>query len=233
MIKAVLFDLDGTLLNRDESVKMFVDKQYERLHKWLSHVPKDKYIARFIELDNQGYVWKDTVYQQLVDEFNITGITWEDLLQDYISEFKNSCIPFPNLINMLEKLRNSYLTLGMITNGKGQFQMDNMRALGIENYFETILISEWEGTKKPDPKIFNKALDKLNVSSTEAIFIGDHPEKDVIAARNAGIKGIWKIDNRGSDIEADYKVDDLEEIPLIIRELNNNSLSDLASKVLK
>ncbi|SEQ91059.1 putative hydrolase of the HAD superfamily [Virgibacillus subterraneus] len=233
MIKAALFDLDGTLLNRDESVKTFVDKQYERLDKWLSHVPKDKYIARFIELDNQGYVWKDAVYQQLVDDFNITGITWEELLQDYISQFKNCCIPFPNLINMLGKLRSSNLVLGMITNGKGQFQMDNIRALGIENYFETILISEWEGMKKPDPQIFNKALDKLNVSSAEAIFIGDNPEKDVKAAQNAGMKGIWKRDDLGSDTVADFKVDDLEEIPLIIRELNNNSLSDLASKVLK
>ncbi|MGP4108550.1 HAD family hydrolase [Virgibacillus sp. L01] len=233
MIKAVLFDLDGTLLNRDESVKMFVDKQYERLYQWLSHVPKDKYIARFIGLDNQGYVWKDAVYQQLVDDFNITGITWEDLLQDYISQFKNSCVPFPNLINMLEKLRNSNLVLGMVTNGKGQFQMDNIRSLGIEDYFETILISEWEGMKKPDPQIFNKALDKLNVSSTEAMFIGDHPEKDVKAAQNAGMKGVWKRDGKGSDIEADLKVDDLKEIPLIIRELNNNSLSDLASRVLK
>lgn len=220
MIKAVLFDLDGTLLNRDESVKIFVDKQYERLHKCLGDVPKDKYIARFIELDNQGYVWKDAVYQQLVDEFNITGITGEGLLQDYISQFKNSCIPFSNLINMLEKLRNSNLVLGMITNGKGQFQMDNIRALGIENYFETILISEWEGMKKPDPQIFKKALDKLHVSSTEAIFIGDHPEKDVKAAQNAGVKGIWKRDDRRPDIEADFTVDDLEEIPLIIRELN-------------
>ncbi len=233
MIKAVLFDLDGTLLNRDESVKTFVDKQYERLDKWLSHVPKDKYIARFIKLDNQGYVWKDAVYQQLVEDFNITGITWEDLLQDYISEFKNSCIPFPNLVNMLEKLRNRNLALGMITNGNGQFQMDNIRALGIESYFETILISEWEGMKKPDPQIFNKALDKLNVSSAEAIFIGDNPEKDVKAAQNAGIKGIWKRDDRGSDTEADLNVDDLEEIPLIIREINNNSLSDLSSTVLK
>ncbi|ATP41322.1 L-2-haloalkanoic acid dehalogenase [Solibacillus sp. R5-41] len=164
MIKAIIFDLDGTLLNRDESVKKFIDNQYERLKKWVSHIPKEKYISRFIELDNRGYVWKDKVYQQLTEELNITGVTWEDLLQDYIKQFKNHCVPFPNLISMLEEMRSNNLTLGIITNGFGQFQMDNIKALGIDNYFETILVSEWEGIKKPDPQIFRRALHQLHVT---------------------------------------------------------------------
>ncbi len=48
MIKAVFFDLDGTLLNRDESVRKFIDSQYERLNKWLSHIPKAQYVSRFM-----------------------------------------------------------------------------------------------------------------------------------------------------------------------------------------
>jgi len=104
VIKAVLFDLDGTLLNRDASVKLFIERQYERLNKLLNSIPKEKYISRFIQLDKRGYVWKDKVYQQLVYEFNIETITWEALLQDYMNEFKHHCVPFPNLINLLEKL---------------------------------------------------------------------------------------------------------------------------------
>ena len=75
MIKAALFDLDGTLLNRDESVKLFLDSQYHRLNKFVGHIPKKQYMTRFIELDNRGYVWKDKVYQQLVNEFAMEGIT--------------------------------------------------------------------------------------------------------------------------------------------------------------
>ena len=40
MIKAVLFDLDGTLLNRDASVERFINSQYERLHEWVGHIRK-------------------------------------------------------------------------------------------------------------------------------------------------------------------------------------------------
>ena len=217
MIKAVLFDLDGTLLDRDLSVRRFIDKQYERLIKSLGHISKEKYSARFIELDNHGFVWKDKVYQQLVDELEITNIDWEDLLKDYLDEFKNSCVPFPNLLSMLEDLISSKFILGIITNGYGQFQMDNIKALGIENYFESILISEWEGIKKPDPQIFRKALTELNLEPSQSVFVGDHPLNDVKASKNIGMVGIWKKDSRWDKVEADFIIDDLGELPTLLK----------------
>lgn len=223
MIKAVIFDLDGTLLNRDESVKKFIDNQYERLNKWVNHTPKEKYITRFIELDNRGYVWKDKVYQQLTEELEITGVTWEDLLQDYISQFKNNCIPFRKLFEMLEELRNKNFILGMITNGIGQFQMDNIKALGIEKYFQTILVSEWEGLKKPDPNIFLRALKQLDVSPNQSVYVGDHPENDVKAAQNVGMKGIWKKDIQWNNFATDLMIDDLGKLPSIISNLSKNN----------
>lgn len=219
MIKAVLFDLDGTLLNRDESLKRFLSNQYERLKKYVGNVPKVQYIARFIELDERGYVWKDKVYRQLTQEFNISRITWEELLRDYTDNFKFSCIPFDHLIQTLEELKRVNVSLGMITNGYGQFQMDNIKALGIEQYFDAILVSEWEGIKKPNPEIFQRALRKLNVSPEQSVFVGDHPENDIKASQNIGMKGIWKKDHQWEDVKADFIVNDLKELPLIIRGL--------------
>lgn len=222
MIKAAIFDLDGTLLNRDASVKLFINRQYERLKEFVGHIPKDQYMTRFIELDQHGYVWKDAVYQQLVDELTIKEITWNELLNDYMSEFKHSCVPFPNLTEMLEELKHGNLILGMITNGYGQFQFDNIKALGIEKYFDVILVSEWEGLKKPDPQLFHRALEKITVSPHESIFIGDHPENDVKAAMNVGMKGIWKRDLHYGKVVADYIVDDLSELPGIIQKVNHD-----------
>ncbi|MEH7532490.1 HAD hydrolase-like protein, partial [Priestia megaterium] len=62
MIKAVVFDLDGTLLDRDSSLKLFIEDQYKRYSDQVGHIPQKEYISRFIELDNKGYVWKDKVY---------------------------------------------------------------------------------------------------------------------------------------------------------------------------
>jgi putative hydrolase of the HAD superfamily len=218
MIKAVLFDLDGTLLDRDASVQRFIDSQYDRLDRMVGHIPREDYVTRFIELDQRGYVWKDKVYQQLVNEFHITELTWEELLQDYLTEFKNHCVAFPNLIPMLEELKSRNLLLGMITNGRGQFQLDNIKALGIEKYFDRILISEWVGIKKPDADIFKRVLKQLNAAPRESIFVGDHPDNDVKAAQNAGMIGVWRKDPHWQ-VEVEFIVNDLAEIPLLIKKL--------------
>lgn len=220
MIRAVLFDLDNTLLNRDASVKKFIELQYERLQKYIEHIPKEKYITRFIELDDRGYVWKDKVYQQLTDELAIDAITWEKLFQDYLDNFKYCCVPFEHLIEILNVLKECNITLGMITNGYGQFQMANIKALDIEKYFDTILISEWEGIKKPNPLIFKRATERLGVKPNQCLFVGDHPANDVKAAKELGMKSIWKRDPQWSQVEADFIIKDLSEIPFIIDQLN-------------
>lgn len=222
MIKAVLFDLDGTLLNRDASVELFIDAQYGRLHEYVGHIGKEEFISRFIELDCRGYIWKDRVYQQMVKEFKIIGLTWKQLLQDYVDYFQQYCVPFPNLHEMLQSLVDQSIPLGIISNGKGKFQMDNIKALGIEHYFETILISETEGIKKPDPRIFEKALQQLDIPANACLFVGDHPENDVKASRNVGMLGVWKKYSQWdeTDVGANYVIEDLMEVPLINKALD-------------
>ena len=105
MIKSVLFDLDGTLLDRDTSIEQFIWAQYDRLIDRLNHIPKSEYTTRFIELDCHGHIWKDKVYQTLVGEFEISGISWEELLDDYETQFQFHCVPFPGLIEMLTTLK--------------------------------------------------------------------------------------------------------------------------------
>lgn len=220
MIKAVIFDLDGTLLDRDRSLAAFVEAQYERLAETMQHIPKDLFIERFIALDAKGYVWKDRVYQQLIEEFRITGVDWQTLLEDYVMNFKYHCVPFADLARMLEDLSSQSLRLGMITNGRGQFQLNNIQALGIEEHFDEILISEWEGMAKPDPAIFHKALTSLGVLPEEAVYVGDHPKNDIQAAKAAGLKAIWKKDEHWSCLGANGEVDGLNEVVGVIERLN-------------
>lgn len=222
MIKAVLFDLDGTLLNRDASLRSFAEDQYERFAEFFQPIPKQQYMERFITLDNRGYTWKDKVYEQLIQEFELHSISAENLLQDYISNFKLHCMAFPNLHEMLGQLKAQGYQMGIITNGKGQFQMDNIIALGIEQVMDTILVSEWEGISKPNPLIFERACAKLGVAATECVFIGDHPENDVLAAKDMGMVGVWKVDTHWERPNADYLVNDLLEIPDLLRRLFNN-----------
>lgn len=219
MIKAVIFDLDGTLLDRDSSLKHFIQDQYERYSKELAHIPKQKYISRFIELDQKGYVWKDKVYQQLLNEYDLSNLTWEEMLDDYLHYFPAHCVPFLHMEHVLKELKKKGLLLGMITNGFTDFQWMNIKALGIDHYFDTILVSEQEGIKKPHKDIFLRALKALDVSAEESVYIGDHPENDVLGARGAGMHAVWKKDAffDGSFTDS-YIIEDLKELLNVMNE---------------
>ena len=219
MIKAVIFDLDGTLLDRDSSLKLFVQDQYKRYSKELAHIPKQEYISRFIELDHKGYVWKDKVYQQLLNEYDLSNLTWEGMLADYLHYFPAHCVPFLHMEDVLKELKKKGLLLGMITNGFTDFQWMNIKALGIDHYFDTILVSEQEGIKKPHKDIFLRALKALNVSAEESVYIGDHPENDVLGARGAGMHAVWKKDAffDGSFTDS-YIIEDLKELLNVMNE---------------
>lgn len=163
--------------------RLSTDDQYERMHGSLGHIPKELYVGRFIELDSRGYVWKDRVYAQLIQEFEIEQTTVELLLEDYLAHFRFHCHPFDGLQAMLESLKQQGVKLGIISNGKEKFQLDNIKALGIEKWFDVILISESENLRKPDPRIFERAMASLNVLPSHSLFVGDHPTTDVEAAK--------------------------------------------------
>jgi len=209
--KAVIFDLDGTLLDRDSSLALFAGDQYDRMIG-RGAGEREAWVQRFLALDEHGYVWKDRVYRQLVDEFRLT-CSWETLLDDYMASFRHHCTGYPNLTELLELLRARGLKLAVITNGFTEFQLNNIRALGIEPFFDTIAVSEREGLRKPDPEIFRRTAERLGVAVSESVYVGDHPVNDVAASRQAGMRGIWKVTPYyEGDFARDGEIYDLLEV---------------------
>jgi putative hydrolase of the HAD superfamily len=231
-MKSVIFDLDGTLLDRDASVEQFISVQYDRLSEHLSHIPKNDYTARFIELDCHGHVWKDEVYQSLVSEFAVEGMSWQSLLEDYEMQFQFHCVPFQFLTEMLNELKKQDYLLGIITNGRSPFQARAIDGLGIRDYFDAILISEVEQVRKPQVEIFQRAMNQLAVLASDSVFVGDHPEADIVGAKGAMMKTIWKRNSSWKEAkEADATIDELSEIPPILAQFSR--LSENSRKTLR
>lgn len=219
MIQAVIFDLDGTLLDRDSSLESFIGKQYDRFSKLGEHIIKKDYMERFIQLDCHGYVWKDKVYRSLIEEFKITQVSWQDLLDDYETQFIHHCIPFPRAIETINLLKQQNYLLGLITNGLERFQSRSIQGLGLRDHFNTVLISEAENIKKPQPEIFHRALSRLGVTGKTSVYVGDNPEADILGAKNAGLKTIWKRNKFWLEPnQSDAVINELDEILPILEQ---------------
>lgn len=114
MIQVILFDLDQTLLDRTSSLKAFLNWQVN-FFELVAIQQKPQFIQRFIELDNNGSVWKDQVYAQLIQEFQISSYSTQALLENYIQDFNKFCRCFSGVDLVIYSLFKANFYLGLIS----------------------------------------------------------------------------------------------------------------------
>lgn len=191
MIRAVLFDLDETLLTRGTAIRAFIADQYDRHRDALADIDRAAFIARFLTLEDGGRTAKAMVYAALTAELGITRLSADDLLADYQAVYPRYSILNPGARETLIALRERGLATGIITNGNGIVQNGKIDAIGLRPLLDVVLVSEVEGMSKPDPALFALALRRLGVAAADAVFVGDNPTADVDGAHRAGLNAVW------------------------------------------
>src|SRR5690349_11036986 len=119
-VQAVVFDLDGTLLDRRRSFEGFVNDQWSRFVHVLKAVDREQYVHTLINLDQDGYAPRNELFTGVIAQFELPSGLAETLLDDYRAGFPSACLLFPDATQTLSSLRASGLKLGMITNGSVQ-----------------------------------------------------------------------------------------------------------------
>ncbi len=217
-IKHVFFDLDHTLWDFDKNSALTFEKIF-RLNN--ISVPIEDFIKHY-EPINLAY-WRlyrhnnidkaSLRYGRLKDSFDALDVEVSDelmhkLSEDYITHLSTFNHLFTNTIEILDYLQKKY-TLHIITNGFHEVQEKKMRYSKIFHYFRTITDSEMVGVKKPNPKIFEFALNKAKALPNESIMIGDSLEADTLGALEYGLHAIW----------FNYRKEDLQQNITYISEL--------------
>jgi putative hydrolase of the HAD superfamily len=193
-IRAVLFDLDNTLTDRNESLRVFARRFAVDFAASLAEDQAAEHLETVIhDGDGGGYKPKEGMFAEIQALLRWRDVSPSlDVIRDYWYRVSPECMQFrPGVMATLETLlRHNYRT-GLITNGQTVVQNATIDALNLRASLHSIVISEAAGCRKPDARTFHLALEPLQLKPPECLFVGDHPAADVEGARNAGLIPVW------------------------------------------
>lgn len=237
MIRGIVFDLDGTLLDHDGSEYTALTKLYPTLlagegepQRWLAfpdfaaawHDAAERgwkrYVAGELSFAEQR-TWRVRQVMALRDE---TGAESQPLTEQevcgifdrYLTLYEEGWSLYPDVLPCLEAL--SAYPLGMITNGDGDQQRQKLAHTGIAGLFTSVVVSGDVGAAKPQREIFDRSAAEMNLQPSELLFVGDNPQADVRGALAAGWQSIW-LNRTGAEQEvAALSVTGLAEVPPLV-----------------
>lgn len=199
-ITDVFFDLDHTLWDFEKNSALTFEKIFKLNNVEVSlNDFLEQYIPinfKYWKLYREERIKKDDLrFARLAETFQILNLSVDErmihqLSQDYIKYLSTYNFLIENTMNILDYLKPKY-KLHIITNGFDEVQYKKMNKSKITSYFETITNSEIAGVKKPNPEIFNFALNLAKTKPKQSVMIGDSLEADVEGALNIGMDAIF------------------------------------------
>lgn len=211
-IKALLFDLDGTLLDHDTAAEVALIKALQRMpglhdvdladarRRWkrIEELAMGRYLAGEITFTGQRRLRVTLLATEL-------GLgTWDSPRADawfagYLHHYESAWRIYPDVRPGLDTLaeQHPHLRLGVLTNGDADQQRKKLLHVGLAAELPDIIASSEVGAAKPNAEIFHTGCAQLCLAPNEVAYVGDRLHADAIAATNAGLHGIWL--NRNND----------------------------------
>ena len=211
MIKAVLWDIDGTLLN-------FKRAQYVALYKCFAYFDEhlDDGMVEVYDRINHSY-WlmlekgeiskSELLVKRFVVFFRKYGITIDpvEFNEMYQVELGNTYVFNDHGFETVKALKDSGVIQFAVTNGTKTAQNGKLRGSGLDKLLDEIFISEDIGYEKPDKRFFEPVIDKLReygIEKNECVIVGDSDSSDIQGGINAGIRTVHYTDELRSGADA-------------------------------
>lgn len=225
-VRAVIFDLDDTITDFASAADAAFISAFSAIAE--EHgVDVDELHARYMELFEEFYTLhlegqitlEEFRVYRFSRAFELVGLPVDDhfldMTVDFLHYYDHELETFPGACEVLRELDRIY-PLGLITNGPTDPQWRKINKFNLPNIFEVILVSGQLGIAKPDPRIFDVALEGLRVAPENAIMVGNSLQHDHQGAMNAGIRFVWA-NHTGNDLpegwpEPDFEIGSFSEL---------------------
>jgi putative hydrolase of the HAD superfamily len=209
-IRALLFDVNGTLI--DIETDEWMEEAYRAIAHFLAYqgialhrgevrdlyfrIMKEQFAAsaeKYPEFDVIA-VWREVLRRCATDYTRSLGAEKLRQMPLFLAELQRGIsrkrlAAFPQTQEILAGMKTRH-RLAVVSDAQSAYGLPELRAAGLAGYFQSVIISGDYGYRKPDPRLFQAALTALQVRPEEAIFIGNDRFRDVLGARQAGMKTI-------------------------------------------
>lgn len=200
IITDVFFDLDHTLWDFDKNSELTFETIFNKNHP---AIETKIFIEKYVPINQE--CWKLYQYDKITHaelrynrlkysfdalDYSISDEEIDAIANDYIRFLPENNHLFDGTIEVLDYLNQKY-NLHIITNGFAEVQYKKINNSNIGSYFQTITNSEMAGVKKPNPIIFDYALDLAKAKKENSIMIGDSLDADVQGALDSGLDAIF------------------------------------------
>jgi putative hydrolase of the HAD superfamily len=185
-LRAVAFDLDRTLAVVDRDRAALLEEALtaagdEALAEDLS---REAYLEA--HTSNADSETREPIFADLLAEHDADpGVATEA----YRRAVAEALVPVDGSEGLLAELRSRY-AVGLLTDGPPRAQRTKLRGLGWNDRFDCVVVTGDLGTRKPDPETFATLLDTLGTTPETTAYVGDHPERDVAGAADAGLPAV-------------------------------------------
>lgn len=218
--RAVLFDLDYTLYDQSQYVACALAQVAAAVAR---DVPRRNGALTSSIIEAWCTLGPD--HDRLFDTWLAAhGLLSRERVQKCIAVFHAyrpaRLAPYRGVKKMLRALKAR--RLGMITDGEPCMQRTKVAALGLAGRFDVIVYSGELSRAKPDPEVFRRALQALDVRPEDSVFVGDHPVRDVMGARRVGMRAIRVLTGPFRHLPDDprwgpnHRVESLHELPAVL-----------------
>ncbi|WP_238353943.1 HAD family hydrolase [Paenibacillus sp. 23TSA30-6] len=179
-IEAIIFDLDNTLIHRKQAFAVYTERFVERFI--VAEDPASQAaVTEHIRLaDQDGYRDKRELYTELHADLELKNpdTTVQEMLGFWYGEFHKFTVLMDGAKEVLSELRSRGLKLGIITSGSLRTQQAKINRVMLKDYFDSIIVSGGVHVEKPNPRIFELALNELGITDPGNVwYVGASSDK--------------------------------------------------------